>query len=104
LKEVKVIPSLKKQLIYVRNLDEHGHEVRFGNGQWKVVKGNIVIARGRKRGSLYMVSIPLKGEVVLVQKETKVWFTESSRQKNDCFVGDKPRATGQIQVERTWKG
>ncbi|KAK1430235.1 hypothetical protein QVD17_12833 [Tagetes erecta] len=54
LKDVRVIPSLKKQLISVGQLDEQGHEVKFGNGQWKVVKGNLVIARGRKRGSLYM--------------------------------------------------
>ena len=44
LKDVRVIPSLKKQLISVGQLDEQGHEVKFGNGQWKVVKGNLVMA------------------------------------------------------------
>ncbi|KAK1425161.1 hypothetical protein QVD17_20507 [Tagetes erecta] len=38
LKDVRVIPSLKKQLISVGQLDEEGHEVKFKNGQWKVVK------------------------------------------------------------------
>ncbi|VFQ68935.1 unnamed protein product [Cuscuta campestris] len=35
LKDVRVVPALKKSLISVRQLDEQGHEVKFGNGQWK---------------------------------------------------------------------
>ena len=58
LKDVRVVPSLRKSLISVRQLDEQGHEVKFGNQQWKVVKGNLVMACGRKRGSLYMVGLP----------------------------------------------
>ena len=77
LKDVRVIPSLKKQLISVGQLDEQGHEVKFGNGQWKVVKENLVIARGRKRGSLYMASLPSEGVTDPNQKKTKVQFTES---------------------------
>jgi len=34
--------------------------VKFGNQQWKVVKGNLVMARGRKKGLLYMVRLPSK--------------------------------------------
>lgn len=104
LKDVRVIPSLKKQLISVGQLDEQGHEVKFRNGQWKVVKGNRVIARGHKRGSLYMVSLPSEGVTVPVQKKTKVRFIESRGQKKVCFADGKPRVTGQIQVERVWNG
>jgi len=50
LKDVRVVPSLRKSLISVRQLDEQGHEVKFGNQQWKVVKGNLVMVCGRKRG------------------------------------------------------
>ena len=59
LKDVRVVPSLTKSVISVRlrQLDEQGHEVKFGNQQWKVVKGNLVMARERKRGSLYMVEL-----------------------------------------------
>ncbi|VFQ99657.1 unnamed protein product [Cuscuta campestris] len=78
LKDVKVVPALKKSLISVRQLDEQGHEVKFRDGQWKVVKGNLVMARGKKRGSLYM--------------------------KKVVCAREKPRATGQTQDERAWKG
>jgi len=50
LKDVRVVPSLRKSLISVKQLDEQGHEVKFGNQQWKVVKGNLVMACRRKRG------------------------------------------------------
>ncbi|VFQ89958.1 unnamed protein product [Cuscuta campestris] len=104
LKDVRVVPALKKSLISVRQLDEQGHEVKFGNGQWKVVKGNLVMARGRKRGSLYMVELPSEGVTVPIQKKNEVRFTESRGQKKVFYARKKPRATGQTQDERARKG
>lgn len=104
LKDVRVVPSLTKSLISVRQLDEQGHHVKFGNGQWKVVRGNLVMARGTKRGSLYIVGLPSEGVTVPVQKKNKVRFTESRGQKKVVFARKKPRATGQIQDERARKG
>ncbi|VFQ61284.1 unnamed protein product [Cuscuta campestris] len=104
LKDVRVVPGLKKSLISVRQLDEQGHEVKFGNGQWKVVKGNLVMARGRKSGSLYMVGLPSEGVTVPVQKRNKVRFIESRGQKKVFCARKKPRATGQTQDERARKG
>jgi len=82
LKDVKVVPSLTKSLISVMQLDEQGHEVKFGNQQWKVVKGNLVMSSGRKKGSLYMVRLLYEGVTIPVQKINKVRFTESRGQKN----------------------
>ncbi|VFQ59873.1 unnamed protein product [Cuscuta campestris] len=104
LKDVRVVPGLKKSLISVSQLDEQGHEVKFGNGQWKVVKGNLVMARGRKSGSLYMVGLPSEGVTVPVQKRNKVRFTESRGQNKVVYAREKPRATGQTQDERVRKG
>ncbi|VFQ98151.1 unnamed protein product [Cuscuta campestris] len=104
LKDVRVVPALKKSLISVRLLDEQGHEVKFRDGQWKVVKGNLVMARGTKSGSLYMVELPSEGVTVPVQKRDKVRFTESRWQKKVVYAREKPRATGQTQDERAWKG
>ncbi|KAK1417487.1 hypothetical protein QVD17_26616 [Tagetes erecta] len=61
LKNVRVIPSLRKKLISIGQLDDQGYDVKFGGGQWKVVKGNYVVARGKKRGTLYMVEVPENG-------------------------------------------
>ena len=40
--------------------------MKFENQQWKVVKGNLVMARRRKRGSLYMVRLPFEGVTVQI--------------------------------------
>jgi len=61
LKDVRVIPSLRKKLIFIGQLDDQGYDVTFGKGQWKVVKGSMVIARGKKRGTLYMVKVSTDG-------------------------------------------
>ena len=45
-----------------------------------------------------------EGVTILVQKINKVRFTESRGQKRVVFTREKPRATGQIQDERAWKG
>ncbi|VFQ79034.1 unnamed protein product [Cuscuta campestris] len=104
LKDVRVVPALKKSLISVRQLDEQGHEVKFRDGQWKVVKGNLVMACGRKSGSLYMVELPSEGVTASVQKRNKVRFTESRGQNKVVYAREKPRATGQTRDERAWKG
>ncbi|GJV95640.1 hypothetical protein Tco_1547217 [Tanacetum coccineum] len=61
LKDVRYILGLKKRLISVGQLDEEGYHVGFEDQQWKVTKGSLVVARGNKRGSLYMVEVPSDG-------------------------------------------
>ncbi|GJV03271.1 hypothetical protein Tco_1336840, partial [Tanacetum coccineum] len=61
LKDVRYIPSLKRRLISVGQLDEEGYHVGFGDQQWKVTKGSLVVTRGNKRGSLYMVEVHPEG-------------------------------------------
>nr|GEV04648.1 retrovirus-related Pol polyprotein from transposon TNT 1-94 [Tanacetum cinerariifolium] len=55
LKDVRYISGLKKRLISVRQLDEEGYHIGFGDQQWKITKGSLVVAHENKRGSLYMV-------------------------------------------------
>ncbi|GJT67256.1 retrovirus-related pol polyprotein from transposon TNT 1-94 [Tanacetum coccineum] len=61
LKDVRYIPGVKKRLISVGQLDEEGYHVGFGDQQWKVTKGSLVVAHGNKRGSLYLVEVPSNG-------------------------------------------
>ncbi|GJW38424.1 retrovirus-related pol polyprotein from transposon TNT 1-94 [Tanacetum coccineum] len=61
LKDVRYIPGLKRKLISFGQLDEEGYHLGFGDQQWKVTKGSLVVARGNKRGSLYMVEVPYDG-------------------------------------------
>ena len=49
LNNVKNVPTLKRHLISIGQLDGEGHYTTFGDGHWKVMKGNLVVARGKKQ-------------------------------------------------------
>ncbi|GJR94961.1 retrovirus-related pol polyprotein from transposon TNT 1-94 [Tanacetum coccineum] len=79
LKDVRYIPGLKRRLISVRQLDEEGYHVFFGDRQWKVTKGSLVVAHGNKRGSLYMVEVHPEGIGAIINGSgsAAVWFGEA---------------------------
>ncbi|GKF50295.1 hypothetical protein Tco_0146762, partial [Tanacetum coccineum] len=58
---ISYIQGLMKRLISVGQLDEESYHVGFGDQQWKVTKGSLVVAHGNKRGSLYMVEVHPEG-------------------------------------------
>ena len=43
-------------MISVGQLDDEGHAILFVGGTWNVTKGARVLARGKKTGTLYMIS------------------------------------------------
>ena len=45
LEKVRHIPDLKRNLIFVGQLDDEGHAILFVGGTWKVTKGARVLAR-----------------------------------------------------------
>ena len=49
---------MRRNLIYVRQLEDERHAILFVGGTWKVTKGAMVLARGRKTGTLYMTLSP----------------------------------------------
>ena len=49
LQKVRHISKLKKNLIFVGQLDDCGHSIHFGSGEWKVTKRAMVIAQGNKK-------------------------------------------------------
>ena len=53
---VRHIPLLKRNLLSVGQLDDEGYDVGFGGGRWKISKGAMVLARGKKEGTLYTTS------------------------------------------------
>uniref|UniRef100_A0A0D3A6Y6 Uncharacterized protein n=1 Tax=Brassica oleracea var. oleracea TaxID=109376 RepID=A0A0D3A6Y6_BRAOL len=71
--KVRHVPKLMRNLISVSQLDDTGHDVNFGGGAWRVKKGLMVVARGHKRGTLYMTT-SYQDIVVVVEnaKRTKL--------------------------------
>ncbi|KAE8711123.1 hypothetical protein F3Y22_tig00110303pilonHSYRG00264 [Hibiscus syriacus] len=53
---VRHIPGLKRNLNSVGQLDGEGYSTTFSGCEWKITKGALVIARGKKTGTLYITS------------------------------------------------
>ena len=74
LRNVRHALGLKKNLISFGELDDEGFVTTFVNGCWKITKGAMVIAWGRKMGTLYMTANDK--DIVAVAnsaEDSKIW-------------------------------
>ncbi|WVZ24581.1 hypothetical protein V8G54_003125 [Vigna mungo] len=70
LKEVRHVPEMRLNLISVGKLDDAGMNNQFGDGRWKLCRGSMIVARGKKEGSLYCMQGKIyKGDIA--QEESK---------------------------------
>ena len=56
LKDVRHIPDLRKNLISIGQLASEGYTTTFHGDDWKISKGAMTIAHGKKSGTLYMTA------------------------------------------------
>ena len=56
LQGVRHVPGLRRNLISVGQLDGEGYCTTFSGHEWKITKGALIIARGKKTGTLYVTS------------------------------------------------
>ncbi|KAE8729558.1 hypothetical protein F3Y22_tig00003507pilonHSYRG00010 [Hibiscus syriacus] len=70
LKRVRHIPGLKKNLISVGQLDGEGYCKTFSGCEWKITKGALLIARGKKTGTIYVTS-NLENIITVVDVDVK---------------------------------
>ena len=54
LHDVKHVPDMRMNLISTGLLDDEGYVSRFGNGQWKLTRGSLIVAKGKRCPKLYM--------------------------------------------------
>ena len=74
LEKVQHISDLRRNLIYVGQLDDERHAILFVGGTWKVTRGARVLACGKKTGTLYMTSSPRNTIVVAkASTDTSLW-------------------------------
>ncbi|CAH9132849.1 unnamed protein product [Cuscuta epithymum] len=51
---VKHVPDMRLNLISAGLLDDDGYSNNFGNGIWKLTRGSLIVARGKRCSKLYM--------------------------------------------------
>jgi len=52
---IVLAPEMRLNLISTGKLDDVGFISHFATGKWKLAKGNLVIAKGSKEGSIYII-------------------------------------------------
>ncbi|KAE8660039.1 hypothetical protein F3Y22_tig00116959pilonHSYRG00493 [Hibiscus syriacus] len=82
--------GLKRNLIYVGQLDGEGYSTTFSGCEWKITKGALVIARGKKTGTLYGPSpVPsLAGSlyyVIFIDDSTRKVWVYFLKKKSEVF-------------------
>ena len=73
LNNVRHILALKRNLISIGKLEDEGYCTTFGDGHWKSMKGNLVVACGKKQRSLYMIADEDMISVVEVDNNFSLW-------------------------------
>ena len=64
LKDVRHVLDIHLNLISTDRLDDEGFANSFGESKWKLTKGSLVVARGKKHNTLYVMEAKLhKGEI-----------------------------------------
>ena len=92
LQNIKYAPDIPLNLISVGQLDDDGYHNDLCNGQWKLTKGSLILARGRKHSNLYITQGSILGDsFYLVERETlsELWHKRLSHmsEKGDHLLG-----------------
>ena len=73
LKDVRHISDIRLNLISTCRLDDEGFTNSFGESKWKLTKGSLVVARGKKHNTLYVMESKLhKGEINVAQRDVSI--------------------------------
>ena len=59
LKDVRHFPYIRLNLIYIGRLDDEGFTNFLGERKWKLTKGSLVVERGKKQNTLYVMEAKL---------------------------------------------
>ena len=73
LKDVRHVPDIRLNLISTGRLDDEGFTNSFGGSKWKLTKRSLVVARGKKQNTFYVMEANLhKGEINAAQRDVSI--------------------------------
>ena len=101
LQNVKHTPDIPINLISVGQLNDDGYHNDLCNCQWKLTKGSLILARGRKHSNLYVTQGLILGESInLVEKETLsgLWLSHMS-ERGITYLSKKNLLAGMKQAK-----
>ncbi|KAJ0100414.1 hypothetical protein Patl1_21254 [Pistacia atlantica] len=86
LRDMKHIPDIRLNLISIGRLDNEGCCNTFGDGRWKLTRGAMVMAQGKKFSTLYILQARLSKGIINVMEDD---FTVDSWHKRLTHMSEK---------------
>ncbi|KAK8600833.1 hypothetical protein V6N12_050681 [Hibiscus sabdariffa] len=86
LKDVRQALDICLNLISIGRLDDEGFCNTFSDGQWKLTKGSLIVARGKKSSNLYLMQALTSKDTVNVavnDSSTELWHKRLSHMKKE---------------------
>ncbi|CAA0840499.1 Unknown protein [Striga hermonthica] len=81
LKGVKHVPNIRMNLISTSKLDDEGFCNTFRDGKWKLTKGSLIVARGQKYSSLYVMNVKIVDPMINAvddERTVELWHNRLS--------------------------
>ncbi|MCI29885.1 hypothetical protein A2U01_0051094, partial [Trifolium medium] len=86
---------MRLNLISTGKLDDAGMINQFGAGGWKLSKGSMIIARGKKEGSLRLGHMSEKSLEILAKDHLPNITGQALESCEDCLAGRQHRVSFQ---------
>ncbi|CAA0837196.1 Uncharacterized mitochondrial protein AtMg00300 [Striga hermonthica] len=81
LRGVKHVPNIRMNLISTGKLDDEGFCNTFRDGKWKLAKGSLIVARGQKYSSLYVMNVKIVDPMINAvddERTVELWHNRLS--------------------------
>ena len=73
LKDSRHVSDIRLNIISTSRLHDEGFTNSFGECKWKLTKGSLVVARGKKQNILYVMEARLhKGDINAAQRDVRI--------------------------------
>ncbi|GAA0153727.1 hypothetical protein LIER_11897 [Lithospermum erythrorhizon] len=92
LKNVRHIPVLRKNLISIGQLASEGYTTNFQGDNWKISKGAMTIAHGKKSSTLYMTSGSCCSSAVAMGNENSNMWHQRLAERMNRTLTEKARS------------
>jgi hypothetical protein len=71
--DVRYVPGVRRSLVSLSELDSRGYELRICGGSMEVLRGDMVVIRGTRRGGLYEMIDTVESASTIISADTPTW-------------------------------
>jgi hypothetical protein len=82
--DVRYVPSVRRSLVSISELDSHGYELWIRGGSMKILHGDMVVIWGTRRGGLFEIVSMVEFASTIVPADTHTWRVVEGDDMTGC--------------------